>query len=109
MTRNNQFRFMILLVMVSGILILPAMAVTLDIKDAAFSDIGETQKIEITLVGATDGPGGYVIQLELADAPDSTEGPIFGATTGNFPDSKLFVGDQDFHGDLIFHYICMRP
>ena len=58
---------MILLVMVSGILILPAMAVTLDIKDAAFSDIGETQKIEITLVGATDGPGGYVIQLELED------------------------------------------
>ena len=58
---------MILLAMLSGILILPAMAVTLDIKDATFSDIGETQKIEITLVGATDGPGGYVIQLELDD------------------------------------------
>jgi len=67
MTRNNRFRFMMLLVLVSGILIMPAMATTIDIGSATFANIGDTQLVEIKLDGATNGPGGYILQLEVED------------------------------------------
>jgi hypothetical protein len=67
MTRGNHFRLMMLLVLVSGILIIPAMATTLDIEGATFAAVGEEREVEITLAGATNGPGGYILQLEVED------------------------------------------
>jgi len=58
---------MMLLVLVSGILIIPAMATTLDIEDATFANIGVTQEVEIKLVDYSNAPGGYILQLEVED------------------------------------------
>ena len=64
---SNRFRLMMLLVLVSGILIIPAMATTLDIEGATFATVGETQVVEITLDDETNAPGGYIIQLQVED------------------------------------------
>lgn len=66
MTRSNHFRFMMLLVLVSGILIIPAMATTLDIGDATFTAVDELQVVEIKFVESIS-MGGYILQLEVED------------------------------------------
>ncbi len=66
MTRSNHFRFMMLLVLVSGILIIPAMATTLDIGDATFGAVGDEKEVEIKFV-ETISMGGYILQLEVED------------------------------------------
>jgi hypothetical protein len=70
MTNSNRFKWMIVLVLLSGLLIVPAvMATDLNVDDATFTDLGLEQTIAIKLAGvpAPYGFSGCAIELELQD------------------------------------------
>lgn len=70
MTSSIRFKLMIMLVLLSGILIVPAVRATdLNIGDATFTDIGQEQTISIKLAGvpAQYGLSGCAVDLKLQD------------------------------------------
>jgi hypothetical protein len=70
MTNSNRFKWMIVLVLLSGLLMIPAvMATDLNVDDATFTDLGLEQTIAIKLAGvpAPYGFSGCAIELELQD------------------------------------------
>ena len=67
MTDTNRYKLLWSLILLSGILVFPVMASTLEIDDETFSDVGVTKLVEIKLNGTTNGLTGYIMDLYLED------------------------------------------